>query len=142
MKQYRAKGVIEVRPYVEGEDLAGVTIMSGLGRPLESLTPGDVIARVVNKPQAQWFMSAACLNKFYEPIPEPPAESLPLPPQYLLAAATQPDRSLALDDFSSYEDYGWVRWSVGASKIELDGEYTADELRALAEYMDRNTAHE
>jgi len=131
--KYRAREIIEVRPYVEGEDLSGLST-SGLEREMGSPKPSDVIIRLADSPQKEWFMSAAYLNRFYEPTgPEP--ESLPL-----LAAATRPDRSLALNDFSSFEDYGWVRWSVGAPKIELDGEYTADELRALAEYMDKNTA--
>lgn len=34
---------------------------------------------------------------------------------------------------------GYVSWEPGDKTITLDGEFTADELRALAEHMDKES---
>lgn len=55
-KQYKRKGLSEMRPYVLGEELSGVSISDadlGNGSPKE----GDMIARNPKNHQDQWLVA-------------------------------------------------------------------------------------
>lgn len=56
-KQYRKKQLSEMRPYVEGEDLTGVSV-SDADRAAGSPKPGDMIARNPANHADRWLVSA------------------------------------------------------------------------------------
>jgi hypothetical protein len=51
-KQYRRKGLSEMRPYVEGEDLTGVSV-----NPVDIPAVGGMIARNPVNHQDQWYVA-------------------------------------------------------------------------------------
>jgi len=60
-KRMRKSGVIEVRPYIEEEDLTKVSV-----QPEYTPKPGDFIARDPDNPGDQWLLSAEYAAKNYE----------------------------------------------------------------------------
>lgn len=68
-KQYRLRHKLsELRPYVEGEDLTGVSI-SAPDRDHGSPKVGDMIARNPDHHNDQWLMSADYFAANIEPDP-------------------------------------------------------------------------
>lgn len=60
-KQYRRKGLSEMRPYLAGEDMSGISISDAdkiNGSPKE----GDMIARNPKNHDDQWLVA----NKYFE----------------------------------------------------------------------------
>ena len=55
-KQYRRAAIAELRPYVQGEDLSGVSI-SQEDRAAGSPKPGDMIARNPKNHADQWLVA-------------------------------------------------------------------------------------
>lgn len=53
-KTYRRRGMTEMRPYVPGEDLTGISV-SGTDTPAE----GGMIARSPSNHADQWYVNAA-----------------------------------------------------------------------------------
>jgi hypothetical protein len=64
---YRRKAVAELRPYVEGEDLTGVSI-GEVDRANGSPKPGDMIARNPTNHADQWLVAKAYFEANFEPI--------------------------------------------------------------------------
>jgi len=62
-KQYKRKGLSEMRPYVPGEDLEGVSV-SGEDFPPKV---GDMIARNPNNHRDQWLVAKAYFEENLEP---------------------------------------------------------------------------
>ncbi len=62
-KQYRRKGLAEMRPYVPGEDLSGVSV-AAVDNP--ALT-GGMIARNPANHADQWFVAQEYFDKNFEP---------------------------------------------------------------------------
>jgi len=56
-KQYKRRGLSEMRPYVDGEDLGGISVSSA---DLEAGSPkaGDMIARNPVNHADQWLVAA------------------------------------------------------------------------------------
>jgi len=65
-KQYKRKGVSEMRPYVHGEAIAGVSI-SDADRAAGSPKDGDMIARNPKDHSDQWLVA----KKYFEDNLEP-----------------------------------------------------------------------
>lgn len=65
-RPYRRKQIAELRPYVEGEDLANVTI-SQADRDAGSPQAGDMIARNPKNHADEWLVSAAYFSDNFEP---------------------------------------------------------------------------
>ena len=65
-KQYKRKGLSEMRPYVEGEDVSGVSI-SEQDKASGSPKAGDMIARNPDNHSDQWLVAADYFNKNLEP---------------------------------------------------------------------------
>jgi hypothetical protein len=67
-KQYRRKQGTELRPYIQGESVAGITISS---EDLKAGSPksGDMIARNPNNHLDQWLVAATYFAVNFEPIP-------------------------------------------------------------------------
>jgi hypothetical protein len=66
-KLYRRKSVIELRPYVPGEDLTGVSVSAAdklKGSPKE----GDMIARAHSDYADNWLVSEAFFQANYEAL--------------------------------------------------------------------------
>ena len=66
-KQYRRRQIAELRPYVPGENMAGISISdqdAGTGSP----KVGDMIARNPENYADQWLVSAAYFDKNFEPF--------------------------------------------------------------------------
>jgi hypothetical protein len=64
-KKYRAKKIIEIRPYMEGEDITRTRLSSEdwfNGSP----KIGDMIARDVSKHSDQWLISKKAFDNDYE----------------------------------------------------------------------------
>ena len=62
---HRRKGKVELRPYVEGEDMNGISVSqtdraAGLS--------GGYIARNPDDPQDQWYLAKAYFDTQYEPV--------------------------------------------------------------------------
>jgi hypothetical protein len=66
-KQYRRKQIAELRPYVPGEALDGVSI-SQVDRDTGSPKVGDMIARNPKNHGDQWLVSAQYFADNFEPI--------------------------------------------------------------------------
>ena len=66
-KQYRRKSISEMRPYVEGEVLEGVSISEA---DLKAGSPkvGDMIARNPKNHEDQWLVAKAYFEDNLEPI--------------------------------------------------------------------------
>lgn len=66
-QQYRRKEIAELRPYVPGEPLKGVSI-SQVDRDAGSPKVGDMIARNPRNHSDQWLVSAQYFAENFEPI--------------------------------------------------------------------------
>ncbi|WP_019025346.1 MULTISPECIES: hypothetical protein [unclassified Thioalkalivibrio] len=75
-KKYRRKTIVDVRPYIEGEDLAGKVSISREDELNGSPRPGDVIARNPDN-AAQWLINAAEFQEKFEPCPDDQPQRLP-----------------------------------------------------------------
>lgn len=62
-KEHRRKGIIELRPYVPGEDLTGISV-SGEDSP----TQGGMVARNPVNHTDQWYVAQDYYEKNYEPV--------------------------------------------------------------------------
>lgn len=65
--QYRRKAIAEMRPYVEGEQLDGVSI-SVSDKEAGSPKLGDMIARNPKNHADQWLVAAAYFADNFEPL--------------------------------------------------------------------------
>lgn len=65
-QNYKRKGVTEMRPYVPGEDVTGVSI-SDADKANGSPKEGDMIARNPDNHQDQWLVAKAYFEKNLEP---------------------------------------------------------------------------
>jgi hypothetical protein len=69
-KSYRRKGITEMRPYVPGEDITGVS-MSNVDREAGCPKEGDYIARNPDNHNDRWLVNATYFAKQqYEEVPE------------------------------------------------------------------------
>lgn len=59
---------VEMRPYVLGEDLTGVSV-SQADREAGSPKPGDMIARNPRDNSDRWLVNAAWFRERYQPAP-------------------------------------------------------------------------
>lgn len=67
-KKYRSKDdIIECRPYVEGEDLSGITI-AGLDRQFGHPKAGDMIACLPKNRDYRWLITADYFAAKCEPL--------------------------------------------------------------------------
>jgi hypothetical protein len=66
-KQYRRKGLSELRPYVPGESLSGVSVNDEDVRA-GSPKPGDMIARNPKNHNDQWLVSEKYFKDNLEPV--------------------------------------------------------------------------
>lgn len=66
-KQYRRKQIAELRPYKEGDDLAGVSV-SEVDSRNGSPKPGDMIARNPKNHADQWLVAAQYFADNFEPV--------------------------------------------------------------------------
>ena len=64
--QYKRKGVSEMRPYVPGEDMAGISV-SAPDKENGSPKPGDMIARNPKNHEDQWLVAAKYFAENLEP---------------------------------------------------------------------------
>jgi len=60
---YRRKGAVEMRPYVPGEDLSGVSVNKE-----DHPQIGGMIARNADNEQDQWYVAKAYFEKHFEPL--------------------------------------------------------------------------
>lgn len=65
-QQYRKKQIAELRPYVDGEPLAGVSI-SAEDMDAGSPKAGDMIARNPKNHADQWLVAAAYFAENFDP---------------------------------------------------------------------------
>ena len=68
-KKYRRPGISEMRPFVEGETLEGVSI-SNADKANGSPKNGDMIARNVKNPSDQWLVAEKFFKENFEEVPE------------------------------------------------------------------------
>ncbi len=66
-KQYRRKHIAELRQYVDGEDLSGVSI-SDVDKANGSPAIGDMIARNPANHNDKWLVSALYFITNFEPV--------------------------------------------------------------------------
>jgi hypothetical protein len=66
--QYRKKQLAEMRPYVAGEPLVGVSI-ADVDRQAGSPKVGDMVARNPLDHRDQWLVTEAFVAANYEPVP-------------------------------------------------------------------------
>ena len=60
-KLYRKKDLQQMRPYVPGEDMEGISVSSG-----DRLEAGGMIAQAKDDPADQWYVSKEYFQKTYE----------------------------------------------------------------------------
>lgn len=65
-KQYKRKGLSEMRPYIQGEDVSSVSI-SDADKTMGSPKEGDMIARNPKNHADQWLVA----KKYFEDNLEP-----------------------------------------------------------------------
>lgn len=63
-KQYRRKGLSEMRPYVKGEDLSGVSV-SDVDHPEQDM---GMIARNPKNHADQWYVARKYFEENLEPV--------------------------------------------------------------------------
>jgi hypothetical protein len=66
-KKYKRKGFTEMRPYIEGEELSGVSI-SDADKRNGSPKPGDMIARNPKNHSDRWLVAQAYFEEHMEPV--------------------------------------------------------------------------
>lgn len=66
-QQYRRKQIAELRRYVEGEDLSGISI-SDVEKAAGSPKRGDMVARNPKNHADQWLVAAQYFADNFEPI--------------------------------------------------------------------------
>jgi hypothetical protein len=66
-RQYRRKQIAELRPYVAGEDLAGLVSVSAVDALVGSPKAGDMIARNPKNHKDQWLVAAQYFADNFEP---------------------------------------------------------------------------
>ena len=66
-KQYRRSQIAELRPYVEGEDIAGISL-TDVDRQNGSPKVGDMIARNPKDHADQWVITAKYFADNFEPL--------------------------------------------------------------------------
>lgn len=66
-KQYRRRQIAELRPYVPGEDLAGVSV-SEVDREAGSPQEGDMVDRNPRNHADKWLVAAAYFAENFEPV--------------------------------------------------------------------------
>ena len=66
-KRYRRKQIAELRPYVPGESVEGISI-SQADRDAGSPKQGDMIARNPKNHADQWLVSAQYFHDNFEPV--------------------------------------------------------------------------
>jgi hypothetical protein len=71
-KQYRRKGLSEMRPYIPGESLNGISV-SDADKP--NIGVGGMIARNPDNHGDQWYVAKEYFEKNLELIPPPEAET-------------------------------------------------------------------
>ncbi len=67
--QYRRSQIAELRPYVQGEPMKGISI-SAPDKEAGSPKAGDMIARNPRNHADQWLVAAQYFNDNFEPIPK------------------------------------------------------------------------
>lgn len=65
-KKYKRKGLSEMRPYVEGEDLSGISI-ADVDRAEGSPKVGDMVARNPKNHDDQWLVAKQYFDDNLEP---------------------------------------------------------------------------
>lgn len=68
MKNYRKKNVQPMRPYVEGEDLTGISV-SPEDQKLDTLAGGMIAVSAAN-PDDKWYVAKKFFNDNYEEVVE------------------------------------------------------------------------
>lgn len=62
-KQFRKKGLAEMRPYIPGEDLTGISVNKE-----DTPEEGGMIARNQDNHEDQWYVAKAFFQKNYEAV--------------------------------------------------------------------------
>lgn len=62
-KTYRRKGVIDLRPYIPGESLTGISVNSA-----DTPQIGGMIARNPDNPKDQWYVARDFFDQHYERV--------------------------------------------------------------------------
>lgn len=62
-KKYQKKSVTEMRPYVPGEDMSGISVSD-----CDVLESGGMIARNPNNHSDQWYVAAKYFRESYVPV--------------------------------------------------------------------------
>lgn len=65
-KRYRRSQIAELRPYVEGESMSGISVAT-VDREAGSPKAGDMIARNPKDHRDQWLVAAAYFADNFEP---------------------------------------------------------------------------
>lgn len=65
-KQYRKKGLAEMRPYIIGENMTGKTVSKG-----DTLEQGGMVARNPSNHDDQWYVAKEYFEKNFELIEYP-----------------------------------------------------------------------
>lgn len=60
-RKYRKSKIAEGRPYMEGEDLGGISVSER-----DTPGPGGMIFRDPSNPEDQWYVNASFFTKNYE----------------------------------------------------------------------------
>ena len=66
-QQYRRRQIAELRPYVEGERMTGISVAK-VDRDAGSPKPGDMIARNPKNHADQWLVAAQYFADNFEPV--------------------------------------------------------------------------
>ena len=61
--QYRKKGIAEMRPYILGEDITGISVSVG-----DTLEDGGMIARNPDNFEDRWYVAKDFFKRNYEAI--------------------------------------------------------------------------
>jgi hypothetical protein len=64
-KQYRRSQIVELRPYLEGEDISRISIAT-VDKEAGSPKPGDMVARNPKNHADQWLVAAQYFKDNFE----------------------------------------------------------------------------
>lgn len=126
--QYRRKQIAELRPYVPGESMNGISV-AGVDRAAGSPKPGDMIARNPKNHDDQWLVAATYFADNFEPLAalSPPAgEKREAIAETMwraeLRRATGKERNIAWSEVAPYdqERFRYVADTILASGLVQD----------------------
>jgi len=127
--QYQRKGISEMRPYIQNEDLSGVSV-----NPVDTPEIGGMVARNPKNHADQWYVARQYFEDNLELVTATPPEQM----NEQKAREVLGDWINKDDSLSELKIGFHVAWfpCVEPETCILNGDFTAEQLKAVAWWME------